>query len=236
MTRSMPVLLLIALLIAFAQAAFSQTAATPEVGDNPYKSYSGGDIDHIQMQNGNLYLRIPLLSYPQLGKLDLSFSILANSTQIEELASCDESGDCTYWYAFNTPEGGCQVGGDVNGPYNSVSNLDGRSNAWIVVDQDVQVQSCYQQPVEGYYWILGALMTSYNYYTIYGLVDSSDAVHLLGYNQNNWSAMQTTDGSGYTVQMPWANTESAAGPADALPDCGTTVAIYDSSGVKQASS
>ena len=234
MTKCTPYALFVFLLFAAAQAAFPQTAATPEVGASPYKSYSGGDIDHIQMQNGSLYLRIPLLSYPQLGKLKLSFSLLANSTQFQEMATCDSTGDCGYWWTFSTPAGGCLSPSGY--PHNSVSNIDGQSNAWIVVDQDTALTYCSLDPTEySFYYVgNGATISGQDYFTLYELVDSSDAVHPLGNNESNWSSMQTTDGSGYTVQMPWANTLSAAANAE-LGVCPSSLVITDSSGVKQTS-
>ncbi len=87
--------LLLILLVAHSNA---QIAATAEIGANPYKSYSGGNLDHIQMQNGKLYMDIPLLAYPQRGKLALSFSLLANSSSWVPVAYCDTEGDCSYSY------------------------------------------------------------------------------------------------------------------------------------------
>jgi RHS repeat-associated protein len=46
----------------------------------PYGSFQHGDIDHVNLANGNVFARIPLVSYPQRGgKLKLSFSAVANN-------------------------------------------------------------------------------------------------------------------------------------------------------------
>ena len=50
-------------------------------GLKAYGTYSGGDIDVVSMTNGNLTLRIPLVSYPQRGKLQLSYSLVFNNKQ-----------------------------------------------------------------------------------------------------------------------------------------------------------
>ena len=85
-----------------------QVAATPEVGANPYKAYSGGAIDHIQMQNGQPYIRIPLASFPQLGKLSLSFSLLSNGSSWVPVSYCEpDYGPCTYTYGLKYI---CEIG------------------------------------------------------------------------------------------------------------------------------
>ncbi len=58
------------------------TAQTPnlEQGFKPYGSYHGGDIDSVNLSNGNVTMHAPLVSYPQRGgKLGLSFSLVYNN-------------------------------------------------------------------------------------------------------------------------------------------------------------
>ena len=60
--------------------AFSQsyppTMADDQAGEQAYMSYHGGDIDSVGLTNGTLSLNFPFLSYPQRGKLHLSFNLI----------------------------------------------------------------------------------------------------------------------------------------------------------------
>jgi hypothetical protein len=62
----------------------------PAVGQNdptlaqeivPYQSYQSGEFDKVNTANGNLILRIPLISLPQRGRLELGFSLGYNGGQ-----------------------------------------------------------------------------------------------------------------------------------------------------------
>jgi hypothetical protein len=62
--------------------AFLLCQAPPDFGKGltPFTVYNSTAIDNVNMTNGNVYVHIPILSYPQRGKaLDLSFSIFANA-------------------------------------------------------------------------------------------------------------------------------------------------------------
>ena len=72
-------LLTLATSVASAQVPPSADVA---LGASPYAVYDGGDIDNINPANGNVFLSIPLLSYPQLGHaLRLNFKIYYNAKQ-----------------------------------------------------------------------------------------------------------------------------------------------------------
>ncbi len=61
-------------------AAVAQTTPDLEQGMKPYGSYDAGAIDSVNLLNGNLHLRVPLVSYPQRGgKLPLKFFIQYNN-------------------------------------------------------------------------------------------------------------------------------------------------------------
>ncbi len=46
----------------------------------PFQSLEGGDLDNISMEDGHLFLRIPLISYPQRGgAMKLSYSLMSNN-------------------------------------------------------------------------------------------------------------------------------------------------------------
>src|ERR1035438_212154 len=57
---------------------------TPDMatGLSPYATYITSDIDNVNPVNGNIFLKIPLLSYPQKGgKLRLNYYIFYNDKQ-----------------------------------------------------------------------------------------------------------------------------------------------------------
>ena len=51
-------------------------------GATPYSSLHGGDLDSILLNNGNLLLHIPLVSYPQRGQLHLGFFLVYDNRLI----------------------------------------------------------------------------------------------------------------------------------------------------------
>jgi RHS repeat-associated protein len=72
---------LLGVLLAGSVPVLAQTNVNEERGLKPYDSFQGGDLDSISMTNGGLVLHIPLVSFPQRGSLDLSFSVYANAKQ-----------------------------------------------------------------------------------------------------------------------------------------------------------
>jgi hypothetical protein len=57
-------------------------SSTPDIQNGlvPYGAFQHGDVDHVNLANGNVLLSIPLVSYPQRGgKLKLSFSAIENN-------------------------------------------------------------------------------------------------------------------------------------------------------------
>src|SRR6185437_15133575 len=60
-----------------------------EVGYTLFGSFHGSDIDQVNLNNGKLEMRIPLLSYPQRGgKLHVGFSIHYSSPVYTETKNC----------------------------------------------------------------------------------------------------------------------------------------------------
>ncbi|MGO9317041.1 MAG: RHS repeat-associated core domain-containing protein [Terracidiphilus sp.] len=77
------------LVLGFAWPSAAQTAYTPNinnVGLPEYGVFSGGSVDSVQLQNGNLHVDIPLLHLPGIGKdTDIHFvydNLLFNSTTV----------------------------------------------------------------------------------------------------------------------------------------------------------
>ena len=60
------------------------------VGIVPDISRAGADFDSTNMSNGYQTFRIPLMSYPQLGKLKLSFSMVAQSATYPRTTNCSQ--------------------------------------------------------------------------------------------------------------------------------------------------
>ena len=58
-----------------AVVAMAQDQEDIQNGIKAYGTYRGGDIDSVSMTNGNLVIKIPLASYPQRGKVHLSYSL-----------------------------------------------------------------------------------------------------------------------------------------------------------------
>src|SRR5262249_55398690 len=54
----------------------------------PYEAVSGSTLDSVSLTTGGLTLGIPLASFPQRGKLDLSFFIRYNTLQWQENQTC----------------------------------------------------------------------------------------------------------------------------------------------------
>ena len=76
----------------------AQTNVNEDQGLKPYDSWHGGDLDSISMTNGSLTLHIPLVSFPQRGNLDLSFTAYSNTKQWVLVPTC-----------FNDPINGGQT-------------------------------------------------------------------------------------------------------------------------------
>jgi hypothetical protein len=75
-------LLSLLLLASFASCAFSQTTPDMATGLSPYATYIPSEIDNINPANGNIFIKIPLLGYPQKGgKLRMNYYIYYNDKQ-----------------------------------------------------------------------------------------------------------------------------------------------------------
>lgn len=61
------------------RTGLAQTTPDLEAGLKPYGSYDGGKLDTVNLGTGNLTLHIPILSYPQRGKLNLAYDLVYNA-------------------------------------------------------------------------------------------------------------------------------------------------------------
>jgi RHS repeat-associated protein len=77
---------------------------TPDIqrGLQPYGSIKGGDLDSVNMINGNLTLHIPILSYPQRGKsLRLNYNIYYNDKQYHFNYTVFQTKVSGYWALYD---------------------------------------------------------------------------------------------------------------------------------------
>lgn len=96
----------LSLLMTLAIGANAQAPGDPTLsqGLKPYGSYTGGNIDVVSFENGKLDLHIPLLSYPQRGKLQMNFTIRYNNPGYTLNKQCnpgDPPPPCTYNVSSN---------------------------------------------------------------------------------------------------------------------------------------
>jgi YD repeat-containing protein len=110
--------LTISLFCFFGLPAMGQVTPDLAKGLTPFAAYSLSDIDNVNPANGNLFLKLPLVAFPQKGsKLHLGFSIYYNDKQWSAPLSIvyPSSGDPYYtmqWSITGTPSVGAYVARD----------------------------------------------------------------------------------------------------------------------------
>ena len=148
----------------------AQVTADVAQGQSPYGVYQVGNIDSVNVVNGNLSLHIPLLSYPQRGKdLRMDFYIFANDKKwyIGNLQDVQQANGQSYWE------------GQWMGPVVQNQPTPVMVGAYVARDQDV-VQG---QDVNTQSSTVGQ---TYNEYTVttnfYGqyVLEASGAKHYVG--------------------------------------------------------
>jgi RHS repeat-associated protein len=94
------VVLFMANVCAVAQAANEQ-------GMKPYGSFHGGDLDQVNLSNGHLELRIPILSYPQRGgRLKLNFIVRYHNAVWNERENCvPTTSICFHFWEYDQQPG-----------------------------------------------------------------------------------------------------------------------------------
>ncbi len=96
MTRR--IVLGVILFLAIGHHSFAQENPNLEQGLQPFSSFGAGNIDHVNLGTGNLYVQIPLLDYPQRGKkLSLRFRLQSNNKTWMLYSTCNNYG-CTYYW------------------------------------------------------------------------------------------------------------------------------------------
>jgi len=106
-----------------ATACLSQINANAAQGASPYAVYNVGDIDNVNILNGNVFVKIPLLSYPQRGKdLTMNFYIYANDKQ---------------WYIGNYQGGATYTGNWTGAAFTTGITPEPLVGAYVARDQDL---------------------------------------------------------------------------------------------------
>ncbi|NDQ55762.1 MAG: RHS repeat-associated core domain-containing protein [Acidipila sp.] len=84
----------------YCMPTFAQENPNLDVGLKPYGTFEGGKFDSVSMTNGNLNLRIPILSYPQRGTLPYNSFLGYNDKSWKIYSACNsKTGLCSrvYW-------------------------------------------------------------------------------------------------------------------------------------------
>ncbi|HSY91514.1 MAG TPA: RHS repeat-associated core domain-containing protein [Candidatus Binatus sp.] len=170
--------------LALAPPAFAQQPDNEQQGLTFYGSYEGGNVDTVNVKNGKVTLHIPLVSYPQRGNLKLSFSLVENNIGYYYTGKfCDaQTGSCTEAFNRAFPDGSPDGIGPV-----------------LVMDQDLKLNEQYDQ------WQVGGGQGSTYVTLLYSAIDSTGAVHSLGFDNSNLSDLHATDGSGYLAVASGGN-------------------------------
>lgn len=193
----------------FSILSFAQVAATTDTGPLPFHAYSGGKFDHVQLQNGSLFFSIPILSFPQLGKAELTFSLSGHSSSASPSEVCDAWG-CTHGYADQDSQ---VIEDSLWGEYYT-------GNLRIQHDQAVSLASRLVESQVG--------NGVYDIRKHWSLREGSGLTHQLGYDSTDYSLLQATDGSGWIVKLPISNSPSAVFAAPS----GSDIYAYDADGRK----
>jgi len=98
--------------------AAAQYETALQTGDVPFQGYDVNQIDSINLQNGNVSVRIPLVAYPQIGGvLKLSYSAVYNSKSGYAGHICPPSGSCDWvWAPTGTAINCCFLYGNLYPP------------------------------------------------------------------------------------------------------------------------
>src|SRR6185437_14280150 len=84
-------------------SAFAQNDPTLDTGFKPYSSYQGGDLDSVNLSNGNLVLHIPLSGYAQRGSPRYTPQIIYNNKGWYVVPNCNSvTSACSPYWAFGT--------------------------------------------------------------------------------------------------------------------------------------
>ena len=125
-----------ALVIFCARGSRAQQEPNLERGYKPFGSYQGGDIDSVNLMNGNVVIHKPLRSYQQRGsKLGIDYSFRYNNKGFEISEFCDSFDACTDQWVLPEFGNGVEVIEDhdqIGGSYQLIQSVF-NSNDWVVI-------------------------------------------------------------------------------------------------------
>lgn len=154
--------------------ATAQTAPDMATGLSPYATYIPGEIDNVSPVNGNVFLKIPLLGYPQKGnRLRLNFYIYYNDKQWQ--ANLVPNSTYTSYTGSWTPAGISPAS-----PYSTMMNY-GQAGVYVSTDQLLTWGTHSNQPIVTNVGGLGGnqILESVTYMTKY-VITPDGSIHYTG--------------------------------------------------------
>ena len=191
MKKLLLVLFLIVTVASSALVCLGQMNATQAIGIAPYGSYDAGNFDSVDLRSGNLYAHMPLFSLPQLGKVQLSVSLVLNNNGYQNGCFTDSG--------MYVPQE------DDPGVGDSPTETLETSECWFYVYRSGPIGPSLTLD-QGFY------LDGASYSTLNGdgseaevyvstLHDATGASHIMGYDQNNSNLEHSIDGTGYTFRI-----------------------------------
>ncbi len=171
-------LIAVTLASVFVATAEAQVGAAPSIGFDPYGTFQSSEVDHVNLSNGNVVVRIPLFSLPQRGAFKpITYSIFANTMPWTAQLLPDTAGGAGYNVTYQmSPE--TQILSDAPPEFpvagGNSTYLDSSANLKTVTNWSIQ--------------------------------DYSGASHALVYNWADPSELRTIDGSGYRLKYDGGST------------------------------
>ncbi len=167
------------------------------MGFMPYVSYHGGDIDNVNLANGNLFVHTPFLSYPQRGNvLRVALDLMYNGKPYQVQNFC-AAGRCTWlWLPSGFSQG---WGGHLPSPPFGVNIVD--ADAVTVPYEAAKIPNT--NPTD--YGDLFKIMTADNASHLLGLVagtGGSCGTGSTGYYYSDWGTFETLDATGWQMLIP----------------------------------
>lgn len=178
-----------------------QTAPDMATGLSPYATYIPGEIDNVNPANGNIFIKIPLLGYPQKGgRLRLNYYIYYNDKQWQaNLAEVFPTYGSPYVTGHWTPAGSMPASGSDLVP--------SPSGAYIARDQFLGFGANYNQTLVQNVGGLGgnAIIESTTYLTKY-VYTPDGSLHYVGDGVNESVACGPIVSGGSCPAVPgWGN-------------------------------
>jgi RHS repeat-associated protein len=198
----------IAAFVLLAPVVSAQVDPNVEQGLKPYGSYHGGEIDKINLANGNLFVRVPIYSLPQRGnKLHFGFSLQYNNKGY----TLNTTGSCPI------PKGvqSCEMqyvgsGNGFSGPVSGVSLIydQGIFTGYVSVDAGAIEYNPTQYP-NGCLTPNGYANPCTIYVNEYSAVTSDGSVHQMADTGNGY--YESIDASGIRFNLSTGVTTDAGG-------------------------